>query len=340
MNEQYNFSRLGDKTHKIELSENELDTISRLGLTLTDLEKLINGSVMAEGSYALIFELPDSNPAVLAKVWKNPKEDAWRANNENVVLRLLNLRKSQEAPRAVGYLASPTILFEEKIDGKPINQFDKIAINQLAGVMSKIHSIELHSYGKPLTKRKKGAQKDCFDGELEKLNIKLDFIANLHKSEVLFPIKQALDKIKEMANNDSASFSANNFTLIHFDLNRNNILRSHDDSKITIIDWEQASAGDGAMDIAKLFLKLNFNEDQKEDFLLEYEKNIFKKDNHFKNRLDIYYPLVLINSILWRIGVLANVPVESSSINEKEFYHRVKNNLDQELVKLTEFLES
>ena len=72
-------------------------------------------------------------------------------------------------------------------------------------------------------------------------------------------------------------FCGNDFTLIHFDLNRNNILRSNNSNKIILIDWEQASAGDSAMDIAKLFLKLNFNDVQKKDFLVEYEKKLFQK---------------------------------------------------------------
>jgi thiamine kinase-like enzyme len=340
MNERYNFSQSRDQIEKVELNKNELDTISRLGLTFDDLEKIISGPEMAEGSYALIFELPVSNPTILAKVWKNPKDDAWRADHENVALRLLNLHKFKEAPHNMGYLKSETILFEEKIDGNLIDNFDKTAINQLAETMSKIHSIELNAYGKPLTKRKKGTQKDCLEDELEKLHIKLGFLSEENQLEILSLIKQAIEKIKKEVNDNSESFYASDFTLIHFDLNRNNILRSNDNSKIIIIDWEQASAGDSAMDIAKMFLKLNFNEEQKNDFLLEYEKNISKKDYYFEDRLDAYCPLVLVNSILWRIGVMKNIPEESSSTNEKEFYNRVKDNLDQETIQLKEFLKS
>lgn len=340
MNEQYNFLQSREQIKKTGLSENELETISNLGLTFDDLNKLINGPVMAEGSYALIFELPISDPKVLAKVWKNPKNDAWRADHENVALRLLSLHKSKEAPHVMGYLESATILFEEKIEGNFIENLDKTTINQLAEALSKIHSIELNAYGKPLTKRKKGTQKDCFDSELEKLHIKLDFLSIESQLEILSLIEQAIDRIEKETKDKFKSFNANDFTLIHFDLNRNNILRSNDNGKIIIIDWEQASAGDRAMDIAKMFLKLNFNEKQKSDFLLEYEKNILKKDDYFEDRLDAYCHLVLINSILWRIGVLKNIPEESSSTNEKEFYNRVKENLDKETTQLKEFLKS
>lgn len=340
MNEQYKFLQSRDQIKQDELSEKELKTINGLGLTFDDLNKLINSPAAAEGSYALIFELPMSDPKILAKVWKNPRDDSWRADHEYVALRLLSLHKSKEAPRPMGYLESATVLFEEKIEGTFIEKFDKTAINQLAESLSKIHSIELNAYGKPLTKRKKGTKMDCLNGELEKLHIKFDSLSNSIYSETLSLVDQAMDKIEEEAKNDFESFESNDFTLIHFDLNRNNILRSNDNSKIIIIDWEQASAGDNAMDIAKLFLKLNFNETQKNDFLLEYKKNILKKDNYFKDRLNIYCPLVLINSILWRISVLKNIPNVLSDLNEKQFYNRVEDNLAQEMIQLKEFLKN
>ena len=340
MNEQYKFSQGREQIQKTALSKNELEIIDRLGLTFEDLDKLINGSSMAEGSYALIFELPNSNPRILAKVWKNPGEDALRADHENVALRLLRLHKSEEAPIVNGYLKSATILFEEKIEGNSIENFDKIAIKQLAETMSKIHSIELNAYGKPLTKRRKGTQMDCLNSELEKLHIKLDFLLKSEQSEILLLIEQSINKIEKEVMKKFERFNANHFSIIHFDLNRNNILRTNDGNKIIIIDWEQSSAGDSAMDIAKMFLKLNFNEEQKKDFLLEYEKNISKKDNYFEDRLYVYCPLVLINSILWRIGVLKNIPEELLTENENQFYNRVKNNLSKETFQLREFLKS
>lgn len=100
---------------QLEFSANEIKTIKNLGLTPEDLQKLLDGQSFAEGSYALIFELPNSDPKIIAKAWKNPKYDSDRAKHENVALRLLRLRNSNEVPRSMGYLKSATILFEEKI---------------------------------------------------------------------------------------------------------------------------------------------------------------------------------------------------------------------------------
>ncbi|MFA6422801.1 MAG: phosphotransferase [Candidatus Buchananbacteria bacterium] len=335
MNERYKFSENRKPIDQLEFSENELKTINNLGLTSEDLQKLISGPSFAEGSYALIFELPSKDQKNIAKVWKNPRQDSERADHENVVLRLLRMRKSREIPQSKGFLKSATILFEEKIEGKHIENFDRITINQLAETLTKIHSIKLNAYGKPLTKRKKGTKLDYLNSELDRLRVACSSVTK--QSEITSSIKMVINETESEAKKKAEAFQDNNFTLIHFDLNSNNILRSAD-NRIVIIDWEQASAGDNAMDIAKLFLKLNFNEEQKKYFITKYEKGISKKDSYFRDRLEIFEPLVLANSILWRLRVLKDEPQETSSANENQFYTRVKNNLDKELVMLKKYL--
>ena len=87
-----------------------------------------------------------------------------------------------------------------------------------------------------------------------------------------------------------------------------------------------------------MFLKLNLNEEQKKDFLAEYQKRLSKKDEYFEYRLDIYEPLVLINSVLWRLRVLNSPPSQRFSEAEKNFYVRVKKGFDSEINNLQEFL--
>ncbi|MFH1662072.1 MAG: phosphotransferase [Candidatus Falkowbacteria bacterium] len=337
MNETYKFSETKNSIKRTDLSENEIKTINNLGLTFEDLEKLLDEPHFAEGSYALIFDLPSDDKKVVAKVWKNPKDNINRAKHENVALRLLRIRNSEEAPKSMGYLKSKTILFEEKIEGAQIKNFDKTTIKQLAETIAKVHSVELNSYGKPLTKREKGTKMDFLNGELEKLRKNLSLLHD--SSEITSVIEQAINKIENEAKKNPNAFQNNNFTLIHFDLNKNNILREDNSNKLILIDWEQASAGDNAMDVAKLFLKLNFDDEQKKDFIVEYEKKLPKKDEYFQDRLNIHGPLVLINSILWRLRVLRDTPQNISSINEKQFYERVKNNLDYELITMQNFLK-
>ncbi|MEK7511497.1 MAG: aminoglycoside phosphotransferase family protein [Patescibacteria group bacterium] len=336
MNENFNFSETRRPIEQVKLSEKELRIINGAGLTMEDLTNLLREPPYAEGSYALIFEVGGSEQKNVAKVWKNPQNDEIRARHENAALRLLRKHKSTQAPRNLGYLPSETILFEEKIKGKHLEEFDELTISRLAEALVKIHKIKLSSFGKLIEPRIKGTQQDYLMAEIGKLREALS--TSPGKPELLKLIERAIDKFENAATSSPEAFRKRVFTLIHFDLNRNNILQSNDNDKIIIIDWEQAAAGDNAMDIAKMFLKLNFTEEQKIKFIEEYEKLFDKKDNSLQARLDVYAQFVLINSILWRLRVLKNTPKETTTVNEKEFYARVKNNLDTELIKLKKHL--
>jgi thiamine kinase-like enzyme len=336
MNEKFKFSETRNPIKQAELSKKEQRIINGVGLTLEDLKKLLRKPSYAEGSYALIFEVNEFDQKNIAKVWKNPQNDTTRARHENAALRLLHKHKSTQVPHNLGYLHSETILFEEKIKGKHIVKFDELVICQLAETLAKIHNIKLSSYGKLIEPRIKGTQKDYLMTEIGKLREALS--TSSEKPELLKLIEQAINKFENAATSSPEAFKKRVFTLIHFDLNRNNIFQSDDNDKIIIIDWEQAAAGDNAMDIAKMFLKLNFTEKQKKKFIEEYGKWFDKKDTSLQARLDVYAQFVLINSILWRLRVLKNTPIETTSANEKEFYARVKNNLDTELIKLKKYL--
>ena len=336
MKEHYTFSGETESLGELALTEEEGRAIEKLGIAPEDLRKLLATHPFTEGSYALLFELPGHSPNIVAKVWKNRGHDSERGVNENIVLRLLRIRRFKNAPKLRGYLQPSTILFEEKIEGETVKEFDKDQIERLALALADLHSIELKAYGKLLMKRKKGSHMDYL----------LDGIENLHKmagpfasqSETTDLINQSLDKIKNQADKATDAFSDTNFTLIHFDLNKNNIIYSRKDGDPVIVDWEQASAGDNAMDIAKLFLKSDFDAGQKTNFLKVYESHQTKNDSHFHERLDIYEVFVLINSIIWRLGVLRDKPRQMSSDNDVQFYNRVQINFDKEIGALKKFV--
>ena len=336
MLENYKFSTEAGSFNELTFTEEEENVIKRLGITPDDLRKLLTTDPFAEGGYALLFESSSNDSNLVTKAWKNRSRDHERGENENAALRLLRIRDYKNAPKLRGYLQPSTILFEKKIEGEAVQQFDKNHIERLALALADLHSIRLNAYGKPFTERKDGTRLDyLFDG-----------IENLHKiaepfidqTEVTGLINRSLDKIKKMTGQTSDAFSAKDFTLIHFDLHKDNILYSKDDGAPVIVDWEQASAGDNAMDIAKLFLKSNFNMDQKQAFLNVYESQQAERDPHFEDRLKAYEPFVLINSILWRLGVLRDTPQHMSSENEDQFYSRVKFKLDEEMEALKKFV--
>ncbi len=337
MNENRTFAGETGSFEKLTLTESEIKLITELGLTPDDLSKLLEGQHFAEGTYALIFEVPNNDPELVAKVWKNPKHDLDRARNENVAMRLLRISDFNDAPKITGALASSEIIFEEKIDGTPIEQFDNNILEHLATALASLHSIKLNKYGKPLTERKRGTRLDYLHDLTEKLRELASSFQD--QADVTGEINQLLDKMENLASEEGAAFLKADFTLIHFDLNKGNILYSEKNDKLAIIDWEQAAAGDNAMDIAKLFFKSNLDSDQKIVFLSQYEKQLQEKDPYLESRLQVYKLFVLANSILWRLSVLHNdAPQEKLLPNEKEFYERVKNNLDKELEVLKSYL--
>jgi len=337
MKERYTYSDEEGLSGKLELTQKETRVIDEIGLDKESLQKLIKSQHFAEGSYALLFELLNDDSPLVAKVWKNRKRDSERGANESIALKLLKLKSFNIAPEIKGYLPTSTILFEEKKEGHPVKIFNKDIIDRLAQALAYLHSIKLEKYGSLLKSRKMGTRMNYFNDGIETLRrLALPF---KDQKEIMGLIDQSLGKMENEAHLAGNAFKDNSFTLIHFDLNPNNIIYSEKDKILVIIDWEQASAGDNAMDIAKLFLKSNFNLSQRQEFLEQYENCLGKKDSHFQERLGVYEPFVLINSILWRLRVLRDAPQETSSSSEKEFYERVKNNLDRELISLRNFLK-
>ena len=333
--EHYTFLSETKPFEELALTERECRTIEKLGMSPDDLRKLLDGQPFAEGSYALLFDLP-GDPTTVAKAWKNRGRDSGRGANENIALRLLRIRRFKSAPEIKGYLQPSTVLFEGKIEGKTVKDFDRDQIERLALALVDLHSIELNAYGKPLTKRKVGTLMDYLLDGIETLHqIAKPFDSQHEVTEI---INRSLDKIKSQAEKTTDVFSGTNFTLIHFDLNKNNIIYANKDGDPIIVDWEQASAGDSAMDVAKLFLKSNFNANQKQNFLNVYESYQAKSDPHFHERLDIYDKFVLINSIIWRLGVLHDKPEQMTLDNEVQFYNRVQVNFDREIETLKTFI--
>lgn len=252
LDEHYLFSGEMRSSEKLELTEDEVDIITKLGLSEEDLARLLSREHFSEGSYALLFNVPESDPRLVAKVWKNPKYDSGRALNENVALRLLRIRDYESAPKSKGYLKPSKILFEEKIEGAPVEEFDENVIERLAIALANLHSIKLNKYGYPLSERKKGTRMDSLHDSTEALRSLASSFTD--QNEEITLIRRSLDEMERRAREMDDEFSEDNFTIIHFDLNKANIIYSRENGNLTIVDWEQASAGDNAMDVAKLFL--------------------------------------------------------------------------------------
>ncbi|MBN1584791.1 aminoglycoside phosphotransferase family protein [Candidatus Uhrbacteria bacterium] len=332
MNERFDTSKIEIEPETASFSENEKRVMADANLTPETLKELVSGQPFAEGSYAMLFDLKPHGRDWVAKVGRGGKAETIRGARENVTLRLLRIKGFKDAPDVHGYLAQPNVLFEEKIEGRPIDSFDERTIADLADVLASLHSIKLDAFGKPLENRKRGSRLDCLRrGEAILRNLAAAQEGNV---EIVTLAKSMLEKIALEAEQVTDAFSSSDFTLVHFDLNPGNILRSEKDGSLVIIDWEQALVGDNAMDIAKLFLKCGFDARRREIFLQEYELRLPGADPGFEHRLRIYEPLVLINSVLWRLRTLAD-PRKQGAENE-EFIRCVKSGLEVEAAKLKE----
>ena len=145
----------------------------------------------------------------------------------------------------------------------------------------------------------------------------ISFEARCIKSLSLFLQDVILEKVR----NSEKDFSKSSFSLIHYDLNPDNILQEKENN-ILFLDWRQALIGDRAMDIAKLFYKNYLSEEQKELFFNTYKQEI--DDPTIYKRTKIYEPLIRLGSILWRLRLL-NIDIEKQPI--------IKKNVDIDLVK-------
>lgn len=336
MSEHYAFSPQSHESKELTLDDREVESLKRLEMTPEDLKNLLSEKPSLQGSYAMIFELPGAKN--IAKVWKNPTEDSERARTEHVALRFLGKQKYQFSPSISGFIKDRSVLFETKEEGESSPVFDEEVLDQLATALASLHSIELASYGRPLQRRKKGTEFECLSDGMVDLEGRLQNARG--SAESISTLKGAIEKLKTEAEKNKQIFSGTTFTLIHFDLNPNNILYSRKDRKLTILDWEQASAGDNAMDIAKLFFKSKFDEQQKTQFLEEYKERLQKQDPDLESRIEIYERFVRINSLLWRLDVLASQSEEPVSQDEQAFYQRVRENFDIEMEEMKHFIKS
>lgn len=87
-------------------------------------------------------------------------------------------------------------------------------------------------------------------------------------------------------------FQGSLFTIITYDMNPSNIVWKN--KKPRIFDWETASVGDPAMEIARIFDSWNLNERQKDLFMREYGG-----DNQLKLRINTYQKFVSLTSLTY-----------------------------------------
>lgn len=309
---------LANNEKEISLSENEKTELLDKGISQNDFCELLTNKYN-QGFNAFTFLLEKKH--IIAK--KNINNCS--VEPEYAILKFLDNKKFNHSPAPICFTKESPILLEKEVKGVSIDFDIDTNIKKIANALSELHSISFEKFGKPEEKRIRGSKLDNLKFNLNLLKIhwnqvvlnEVDF-DNCKKEFVLNYLKKVDDSVNLLEND----FSDRNFSLIHFDLHKDNILLD-ENNNIILIDWGNASIGDNAMDIAKLFYKNNFSEKQKQVFFENYSF----ADDTIKKRVDVYYQLVVLNSLAWRLDAVRSKNVDDIFLKSIDKDWKTFNNL-------------
>jgi len=289
----------------IRKSTYRVSSLEDLGLDQSKIDKLNCPINVGTTSRVYIFENGQAKVAIKKGIQINQSVDVLR---EFSILRLLNMRSSEKHFPTPFYVdTEKDIIIIEWIEGESVNSIDNEGIIHIAQALSVIHRTEYKKPGFPFSSRKKANQLDRLQNQIEFLESRLTSVAHLINKENLdsenpqTDLTEAKTRITARVTRSQSAFRGCRFSIIHYDINPTNTLKTCDGS-IVFIDWGQSSIGDCAMDIAKLFYKFNIDEVGQKVFLKEYLRWI--EDDGLIERSDVYYPLIILNSLLWRLRFL------------------------------------
>jgi thiamine kinase-like enzyme len=311
---------------EIGLEEQDKEKLSEFGFSKKDIESLKEGSTDG-GTSAIVCFIGNDNKDLVIKKGLNVDGDL-NAKREYAFLKLLKLRGGEKnAPDPYYYNPNNDILIMEKIDGESISKMSNEDIVDVAKALGKLHKPEFYKPGIPFHKREKATQ---YNRLIEQVNFLEEWFVQIAPfiekekkmdNKSFQTLNQAKDIVLEQARDSKQNFDESSFSLIHYDLNPENIFRDKE-KNILFLDWRQAVIGDRAMDVAKLFYKNYLNKEQKELFFKSYEQKM--DDLTIRQRAEVYEPLIRLGSILWRLRFL-NIDIEK--------HPEIKKNVDINLVR-------
>jgi len=223
---------------------------------------------------------------------KIPKVSRRELQTEYVIMRLF-----QNKPYKLKYSYNYKMgkLIKEKVLGKKISSLSTINLKNIANTLQILHTHKYHKFGRIAIDgfpRQKGNFKSAIIYYTELLKHNLDKV-NLSNNQ-LDLIKQKIKLVVSKMDKYS-SFNNTEFSLIHRDLHKGNILINN--GKISLIDWGSAATWDPALDIALFFTKNNIAQNKQNLFLKEYIKD--NKDHEIIDRVRLYIPLTIIANIIF-----------------------------------------
>ena len=138
--------------------------------------------------------------------------------------------------------------------------------------------------------------------------------------------------------------------IVHGDIGLHNLLQSDEEEHLGLLDWEFATSGDPAFDVAVFFQNGHLKKPRRTIFLSTYQLLCEEKGESlegFWERVALYEPMVSIQTALWALGELFGAWPQASSLSQVAWYcrclHRRLSSIDaptgeQASVLLTELL--
>lgn len=302
-----------------------------------NLEKL---EVLGSGISAKTYLDGSRSEGLAVKVGHNPQEYPG-ADSEYAILRLLQLRGDKLSPEPVSFDKDNNILITKAIEGEKIDELTDNDIKNMALVIGKFHSREMSRPGKPFTERDKITQFEQLQKQIKTVEPWLEEVKQIATLEIpnsnippTDTLEAVLNKIKALSEDYREFFQESSFSLIHYDMNPSNLLKTKD-GNFFILDWRNSSVGDRALDLAKFFYKNYLDVRKQEIFMESYLEAV--PDTTIKERTSVYYPLVRLISVLWRLEHLYVDIRNNPKLEESIDTNLVRSRLHDDFIYLQEF---
>ncbi|HET7060063.1 MAG TPA: aminoglycoside phosphotransferase family protein [Candidatus Saccharimonadales bacterium] len=198
-----------------------------------------------------------------------------------------------------------SVMIIEFVEGshQDFNDLSTDKVRALARVVAKIHKIKRNVFSKalgapPITEGNyENYVKAIFDSSVVHPLSLIDPKLYDDSSEIIAKAGKLLDSaLADLAE----SFVGREFSLMHTDIGRDNVLWVGNDPKI--IDWEEITFGDPADEVSYIFAINNLNEKHQNIFLDEYLSE--RTDASLKTRLPIYTLKNRLFDLVWSLSKL------------------------------------
>lgn len=251
-------------------------------------------TALPSGLEADVYKISVRDRSFVLKIWnKDSKPDIRYQYKLLEILYAKGIEVSKPVGWGVNEHNHQVLLMS--YDGSPITKINKDKLNELAGMLTVIHEIPLHT--------------------IDEMTVqKSDFIP------YFYPRIDEHEDIKSLLHQLVGSAEYRPDCIIHGDYNLGNILES-DRNKLTIIDWTNAQLGDPRYDIAWSTVLIQIYVGQRYGSL--YKAAFLSKGKYSVDEIELFEGIACLRWIL--LNRFANLPKNKNTIgNVQRILHENK----------------